>query len=427
MSSEPERNPSSGARLDASIDRLLQARTREATSPVSGECVDAEQLAAWSAGTLREDEALAVEVHLADCARCQSMLAAFVQAEPAAPAAVPLWRRLPALWLVPIASAAVLLLVFWARPKPGEPPTAAVTTARLEPAAPVNPPAATSEPTSRQRVPSVEAPGATAPAARIGGGWRRRGRSEIGHARRQRNRPRSRQRPGLGVERAERPAGGQQRQQRHARRHLTNACAAARSGAATPARAAKRDRSRAWRRGGSDRPGRREVGSDIDGAGRHRRAGRHRGRFAGRHHSRCGRARHAQRLGRRRRRHGRGRPIPHHRRRPWPIRCQHHDAELSARVPCRGQRVERHRNGRRRDAAGRAGGGSRGIGRGGPALTFDSRRRESSPVWCRRPAPVWRAAAAAEAVAAAGARPRSAALRRRLRQRRRRRVGGFSE
>jgi hypothetical protein len=94
-------------------------------------CVDAEQLAAWSDGALSPAERTSIEAHLASCARCLSMLAAFSDAahegsvsvhegvvplrEPEQPPRGPgLWR-----WVVPIGTAAaavVICLVIPARP-----------------------------------------------------------------------------------------------------------------------------------------------------------------------------------------------------------------------------------------------------------------------------------------------------------------------
>ncbi|HXW06699.1 MAG TPA: YCF48-related protein [Vicinamibacterales bacterium] len=75
-------------------------------------CLDAETLAAWSAGTLQPAERAAAEVHAADCSRCLAVLAAMPQAEP--PARDPWWRvPLTVRWLAPAAAigAAVALWV----------------------------------------------------------------------------------------------------------------------------------------------------------------------------------------------------------------------------------------------------------------------------------------------------------------------------
>jgi hypothetical protein len=92
--------------------------------------VEPEVLAAWSEGTLPSSEARQVEVHLADCASCQEMLAVFARTEP--PAAVSFglgsvlsgfrsvvsgfsrtnWR-----WAVPLAAAATVAAIWVAIPE----------------------------------------------------------------------------------------------------------------------------------------------------------------------------------------------------------------------------------------------------------------------------------------------------------------------
>ena len=102
---------------DQSVDRLLkQTLSGGAIASTPGACVDGETLAAWTAGTLRTAEAAAVEQHLADCDRCQAMLATFVRATPAQPAPEPLWRRWRLPWLVPLATAATAVALWVAAP-----------------------------------------------------------------------------------------------------------------------------------------------------------------------------------------------------------------------------------------------------------------------------------------------------------------------
>jgi hypothetical protein len=84
--------------------------------------VEPEVLAAWSEGTLPSSDARQVEVHLADCATCQEMLAVFVRTEP--PPAVSsdfrsvvsgfsrTWR-----WAVPLAAAATVAAIWVAIPE----------------------------------------------------------------------------------------------------------------------------------------------------------------------------------------------------------------------------------------------------------------------------------------------------------------------
>src|SRR5262245_16789940 len=95
---------------DRAIERLLpQVLGGTASTP----CVDGETLAAWSEGTLRTSEAAAVEAHVADCARCQSMVGAFVRITPAPMGTESIWQRWRLGWLLPLATAAAALAL-WA-------------------------------------------------------------------------------------------------------------------------------------------------------------------------------------------------------------------------------------------------------------------------------------------------------------------------
>ena len=63
------------------MDRLLNdAMKTRMTKPVN--CPDAEQLAAWADGSIYGAAAEGIESHLADCDRCQAVIAAFVTSEP---------------------------------------------------------------------------------------------------------------------------------------------------------------------------------------------------------------------------------------------------------------------------------------------------------------------------------------------------------
>ncbi|MCC7044540.1 MAG: hypothetical protein IT183_11800 [Acidobacteria bacterium] len=121
---------------DGQVERLLR-QSLPAGRPASSSCVDAEQLAAWSAGSLRREDAAMVERHLADCTDCQAMLAAFVESEPVPTVAtVPFWQRWSLRWLVPVAAAgaAVLVWTFVSRPPAGVPePSTTMARAEQEP------------------------------------------------------------------------------------------------------------------------------------------------------------------------------------------------------------------------------------------------------------------------------------------------------
>lgn len=116
------------------MDRLLKDAMTTRQTPL-GQCPDAETLAAWADGTIYGAEADALESHLADCQRCQAVLATFAATEPAdasvavtdgeteetsAPV-IPFPKRpSPLRWAVPliVGTAAASLLMYTAWPKP---------------------------------------------------------------------------------------------------------------------------------------------------------------------------------------------------------------------------------------------------------------------------------------------------------------------
>jgi hypothetical protein len=99
------------------MDPLLRKALGAADAPVTPACMDAEQLAAWSEGTLAADDAAAIESHLSTCGRCQAMAAVFSQIEPAAPVAVPFWRRRFVGWLIPLTAVATVAILWTLRPR----------------------------------------------------------------------------------------------------------------------------------------------------------------------------------------------------------------------------------------------------------------------------------------------------------------------
>lgn len=148
---------------DRSIEHLLrQARAGVSSAPDG--CLDAERLAAWSEGTLRSGESTLVETHLADCARCQAMLAAFAESAPVVPAAVPFWQRWTTRWLVPVAAASAAVLVWAVVTREPDPP--ATTMARVEQfEAPVAGAPSGQRPDALSEPPRAAAPGAATAAA----------------------------------------------------------------------------------------------------------------------------------------------------------------------------------------------------------------------------------------------------------------------
>jgi len=120
---------------DRALDRLLKAELRgqaDPASPASASCIDAETLAAWADGALSSDQAQLVETHLADCARCQALMAAFARTEVAPAAVVPFRPKSPVRWLVPLAAGTIAasLLVWVAWPAQPEAPVPQMADAR---------------------------------------------------------------------------------------------------------------------------------------------------------------------------------------------------------------------------------------------------------------------------------------------------------
>ena len=104
------------------VERLLRRGVGAPGVPAAADaCVHGETLAAWSSGALAPAAAARVETHLADCDRCQSMLAAFARTEPVIAARAPFWQRAQVRWLVPLATAATVAAIWVATPQRDEP------------------------------------------------------------------------------------------------------------------------------------------------------------------------------------------------------------------------------------------------------------------------------------------------------------------
>lgn len=143
---------------ERALERLLPQAFDEPSAGARSSCLDAETLAAWTSGTLRTSEADQVETHVADCARCQSLLGTFVRTAPPAAAHDSLWARWHVRWLVPLATAATAVALYLLVPGLGTPPSPEQTVILSDSRR--DAPASTQE--SATTTPS--APAATAPA-----------------------------------------------------------------------------------------------------------------------------------------------------------------------------------------------------------------------------------------------------------------------
>lgn len=107
---------------DQSIEQMLRRVMSDDEPSSQGSCLDGETFAAWSEGTLRGAEASAVEHHVAGCARCRALMAAFVRTTPAPPVPESIWRRWHLGWVVPLATAATAAALWVALPNSGSTP-----------------------------------------------------------------------------------------------------------------------------------------------------------------------------------------------------------------------------------------------------------------------------------------------------------------
>lgn len=144
-------------RRERALERLLRHGAADPLPPAGrGACLDGEALAAWSAGALAGAEQTRAEEHLADCARCQAMLAALSRATPAPVPAGAWWRGSRGRWLVPLATAATVAAILVALPSrtpPAAPMAPAAPEAGASPAAPAAEPPLPASPTAPPPVP----------------------------------------------------------------------------------------------------------------------------------------------------------------------------------------------------------------------------------------------------------------------------------
>jgi len=137
---------------DTSIERMLAKTLRAQTSArPKGDCLDAETIAAWADDALPARERAAARAHVADCERCQALLAAAIKTMPASVARSP-WR-LPFMgWLVPLAVAAAAIAI-WInvnprRSTPSRAQATAPNVAAVSPRQEVSSPPATAQPST---------------------------------------------------------------------------------------------------------------------------------------------------------------------------------------------------------------------------------------------------------------------------------------
>jgi hypothetical protein len=146
---------------DQSVEHVLRrVLTDDAAASPDAACIDGETIAAWTAQSLRADEAATVERHVADCARCRALMASFLRTTPAAPVVESFWQKWRLAWLVPLATAATAAALWIA--VPGNEP------ATVSSAPPASPEASSSAaPQMAQRGDTAAPPETPAPAAEL--------------------------------------------------------------------------------------------------------------------------------------------------------------------------------------------------------------------------------------------------------------------
>ncbi len=151
---------------DRIVEQALAHELARARSTAGGACLDAEMLAAWEDNALDANTVAALESHVAACARCQALTAAFVRsAESLGSTAPALEVRSPRRsffgawkWLTPLAAGAAAVTLWMIVPEQQEvavtPPTALAATIESETAATPTPQAQEATPLESRRQPA---------------------------------------------------------------------------------------------------------------------------------------------------------------------------------------------------------------------------------------------------------------------------------
>jgi hypothetical protein len=100
---------------DHDRDAWLRPLLSQSMPAASGDCLDADTLAAWSDGALDAGRAADVERHASTCARCMALVASMARTAPPPLEAQPerAWALAPMLrWLVPLTAAATAIAIY---------------------------------------------------------------------------------------------------------------------------------------------------------------------------------------------------------------------------------------------------------------------------------------------------------------------------
>lgn len=97
--------------MKRSMDDLLRDTLRARAADPTAACLDPETAAAFVDGTMSARACSGAEAHVADCPRCQAVLAALVRSTP--PPIERVWWRRPAVaWLAPLTVAATAVAIW---------------------------------------------------------------------------------------------------------------------------------------------------------------------------------------------------------------------------------------------------------------------------------------------------------------------------
>jgi hypothetical protein len=102
---------------DRILEQALKHELRSDAGPMTGDCLDAETLAAWEDGGLDAKAMEAAELHASTCVRCQALLGTMARGVPVVPAEEPKRFRLWAWWLAPIAAATAAVTLWMVVPE----------------------------------------------------------------------------------------------------------------------------------------------------------------------------------------------------------------------------------------------------------------------------------------------------------------------
>jgi hypothetical protein len=97
--------------MKRSMDDLLRNTLRARAADPTAACLDPETAAAFVDGTMSGRERAGAEAHVADCPRCQAVLAALVRSTPP-PLERAWWRRPAVAWLAPLTVAATAIAIW---------------------------------------------------------------------------------------------------------------------------------------------------------------------------------------------------------------------------------------------------------------------------------------------------------------------------